>query len=365
MNIDNLITKAIDLQPLTLEEGVFLYRNAPLSVLSFAANEIKNRFRKPEDRNKVGWIIDRNINLSNICVTRCKFCNFSRSKNSPEAYVTTMEQYREKISELFAAGGNQVLLQGGMNPDFGLDFYCKLFSDLKREFPGVVLHALGPAEVAYLSKTSNLSYREVLEKLHASGLDSLPGAGAEILVDRVRKIVSPAKCSAGEWLEVMHQAHVLNLPTSCTMMFGHVETLEERIQHLIALRQTQARKPEYSQGFVTFIPWPFCSEDTRLVKEFCVFAPVSGEEYIRMIAISRLMLNNIANIQASWLTVGKEIAQICLHSGANDFGSIMMEEHVVSAAGANYSLDSNEMIAAIREAGFVPVRRNSRYEFME
>ncbi|MBP5503176.1 MAG: dehypoxanthine futalosine cyclase [Bacteroidales bacterium] len=365
MNIDSIISKALVLQPLTLDEGVFLYRNAPLSVLSFAANEIKNRFRKPEDRNKVGWIIDRNINLSNICVTRCKFCNFSRSKNSPEAYVTTMEQYREKISALFAAGGNQVLLQGGMNPDFGMDFYCKLFSDLKREFPGVVLHALGPAEVAYLSKTSNLSYREVLEKLHASGLDSLPGAGAEILVDRVRKIVSPAKCSAVEWLEVMHQAHVLNLPTSCTMMFGHVETLEERIQHLIALRDTQARKPEYSQGFVTFIPWPFCSEDTRLVKEYGMFAPISGEEYIRLIAISRLMLNNIANIQASWLTVGKEIAQICLHSGANDFGSIMMEEHVVSAAGAKYSLDSNEMIAAIRQAGFVPVRRNSRYEFVE
>lgn len=365
MNIDSIISKTLNKQPLTLDEGVFLYKNAPLSLLSAAANEVKNSFKKPEDYNKVGWIIDRNINLSNICVTRCKFCNFSRSKNSPEAYVTTMEQYREKISALFAAGGKQVLLQGGMNPDFGMDFYCKLFSDLKREFPGVVLHALGPAEIAYLSKTSGLTYREVLEKLHAAGLDSLPGAGAEILVDRVRKIVSPAKCSAGEWLEVMHQAHVLNLPTSCTMMFGHVETLEERIQHLIVLRDTQARKPEYSQGFVTFIPWPFCSEDTRLVKEYGMFAPISGEEYIRLIAISRLMLNNIANIQASWLTVGKEIAQICLHSGANDFGSIMMEEHVVSAAGANYSLDSNEMIAAIRQAGFVPVRRNSRYQFVE
>lgn len=364
MNIDSILNKAINLEPLTSEEGLFLYKNTPLALLSVAANEVKNSFKKPEDYNKVGWIIDRNINLSNICVTRCKFCNFSRSKNSPEAYVTTMEQYREKISALFAAGGNQVLLQGGMNPDFGMDFYCKLFSDLKSEFPGVALHALGPAEIAYLSKTSGLTYREVLEKLHAAGLDSLPGAGAEILVDRVRKIVSPAKCSAGEWLEVMHQAHVLNLPTSCTMMFGHVETLEERIQHLIALRETQTRKPEYSQGFVTFIPWPFCSEDTRLVKEYGMFAPVLGEEYIRMIAISRLMLNNIANIQASWLTVGKEIAQICLHSGANDFGSIMMEEHVVSAAGANYSLDSNEMIAAIREAGFEPCRRNSRYEFV-
>jgi len=365
MNIDYIIGKALRKEPLTLDEGAYIYENSPLSELSFAADELKNSFKKPEDRNKVGWIIDRNINLSNICVTRCKFCNFSRSKNSPEAYVTTMDEYRQKIDGLFKAGGNQILLQGGMNPDFGLDFYCKLFSDLKSGFPGLVLHALGPAEVAYLSKTSQLSYREVLEKLHAAGLDSLPGAGAEILVDRVRKIVSPAKCSAKEWLDVMHEAHVMNLPTSATMMFGHVETLEERIQHLISLRETQARKPDYSQGFVTFVPWPFCSEDTRLEKEHGTFAKVSGEEYIRLVAVSRLILNNIVNIQASWLTVGKQIAQVCLHSGANDFGSIMMEEHVVSSAGAKYSLDSNEMIAAIREAGFVPCRRNSRYEFVE
>jgi cyclic dehypoxanthinyl futalosine synthase len=172
--------------------------------------------------------------------------------------------------------------------------------------------------------------------------------------------VSPAKCSAADWLEVMHQAHILNLPTSATMMFGHVETIRERIEHLAALRETQSRKPDYSQGFVTFIPWPFCSDGTRLEKELGPFAPVDGDEYVRMIAISRLMLNNIRNIQASWLTVGKSIGQVCLHSGANDFGSIMMEEHVVSAAGANYSLDSNEMVVAIREAGFVPCRRNSR-----
>lgn len=365
MNTEELLERALRMEPLTVDEGEFLYMNAPLAELSYVANEIKNKLRPEADRQKVGWIVDRNINLSNICSTRCKFCNFSRSKNSPEAFVTTMDEYRQKISELFKAGGRQVLLQGGMNKDFGLDFYTDLFSELKRNFPGLVLHALGPAEVAYLSHTSGKSYYETLSILHDSGLDSLPGAGAEILVDRVRKIVSPAKCSAAEWLEVMHQAHVLNLATSATMMFGHVETVRERIEHLVALRDTQARKPEYSDGFITFIPWPFWSEGTRLAKELGPFAQIQGDEYVRLIAISRIMLTNIKNIQASWLTVGKGVSQVCLHSGANDFGSIMMEEHVVSSAGANYSLDKNEMVVAIREAGFIPCRRNSRYEWEE
>ena len=364
MHLNTIYNKALDLQPITIDEGEYLFNNAPLAELSYIANEIKNKLRPAEDRKKVGWIIDRNINLSNICSTHCKFCNFSRASNSDEAYVTTMDVYKQKIGELFAAGGRQVLLQGGMHKMFGLDFYCNLFSELKRTFPGLILHALGPAEVAFISKTANLSFYDTLKRLHESGLDSLPGAGAEILVDRVRKIVSPAKCSAADWLEVMHQAHVLNLPTSATMMFGHVETIRERIEHLAALRETQSRKPDYSQGFVTFIPWPFCSDGTRLEKELGPFAPIEGDEYVRMIAISRLMLNNIRNIQASWLTVGKSIGQVCLHSGANDFGSIMMEEHVVSAAGANYSLDQNEMVVAIREAGFEPCRRNSRYEFV-
>lgn len=363
MNIEELLSRALNLEPLSVDEGEYLYMNAPLAELSYVANEIKNKLRPLADRNKVGWIIDRNINLSNICSTRCKFCNFSRSKNSPEAYVTSMDEYKQKINELFAAGGRQILLQGGMNKDFGLDFYTKLFSDLKAAFPGLILHALGPAEVAYLSGISGLSYYDTLDKLHQSGLDSLPGAGAEILVDRVRSIVSPAKCSAAEWLEVMHQAHVLNLPTSATMMFGHVETVRERIEHLVALRDTQSRKPDYSEGFITFIPWPFWSEGTRLEREMGAFARIQGDEYVRMIAISRIMLTNIKNIQASWLTVGKGVAQVCLHSGANDFGSIMMEEHVVSSAGANYSLDQNEMVMAIREAGFEPCRRNSRYQW--
>ena len=364
MNIEEILNKAVELQPVTAEEGKFLFFNAPLAVLSFCANEVKNKLRPKENRNKVGWIIDRNINLSNICITRCKFCNFSRSKNSPEAFVTTMDGYRQKISELFKIGGRQVLLQGGMNPDFTLEKYCELFSELKKNFPGVILHALGPAEIAYISKQSKKSYREILETLHSSGLDSLPGAGAEILVDRVRKIISPAKCSAQEWLDVMHEAHCLNLPTSATMVFGHVETIGERMEHLVKLRECQAQKPEGSEGFITFIPWPFYSKGTRLEKEFGKFPEISSDEYIRMIAVSRLMLTNIKNIQASWLTVGKAAGQVCLHSGANDFGSIMMEEHVVSAAGANYSLNENEMVVAIKEAGFEPRQRNSRYEFV-
>ena len=365
MTVQDILCKAIDLEPITAEEGEFLFYNASLGELSYCANQVKNKLRKPEDRNYVGWIIDRNINLSNICITRCKFCNFSRSKFSADAYITSMDEYKQKVGELFRAGGRQVLLQGGMSKDFGLDFYCNLFSSLKKNFPGIVLHALGPAEIAFISKQAGKSYFETLSILHDSGLDSLPGAGAEILVDRVRKIISPAKCSSDEWLEVMHQAHVLNLPTSATMVFGHVETVLERMQHLVKIRETQKRRPEGSEGFITFIPWPFYSEGTRLDAELGPFAKISGDEYVRMIAISRLILNNVKNIQASWLTVGKTIGQVCLHSGANDFGSIMMEEHVVSAAGANYSLDKNEMVVAIREAGFIPRRRDSSYNWVE
>ena len=360
-NYAQILSEALNGKEISASEGELLYNNAPLSQLIFVANQLKNRAKKGME-NKVGWIIDRNINLSNICVTGCKFCNFSRTPHSPEAYVTSMDEYEQKISELFRLGGNQILLQGGMNPLFDLDWYCNLFKTLKQKFPKLVLHALGPAEIAYLSKKSGKTYYEVLKTLKESGLDSLPGAGAEILVDRVRKIISPAKCSASQWLEVMHQAHILNLPTSATMVYGHVETVLERMQHLEALRQTQKQKPDYSEGFITFIAWPFWSQGTKLEKKFGKFPTISGNEYIRMNAIARIMLTNIPNIQASWLTVGKPIGQICLHGGANDFGSIMIEEHVVSAAGANFSLNKNQMVDAIEEAGFKPYLRDNRYK---
>ena len=256
-----------------------------------------------------------------------------------------------------------MLLQGGLHPKLGLDFYTNLFKTLKNEFPNLKLHALGPAEIHHLSRIEKATYKEVLEQLIKSGLDSLPGAGAEILTDRVRKIVSPGKCNSQQWLDVMEQAHILNIPTSATMMFGFIETKQERIKHLIKIRDLQQKKPNYSNGFITFVPWTFQGEDTVLQKKYKDISKVTANEYLKIIAISRIVLNNIENIQASWLTVGKETAQISLHCGANDFGSIMIEENVVSAAGANYQFNAESIQKAITEAGFIPKQRNQKYEF--
>ena len=359
MELKELYTKSLDLAPLSLEEGTFLYNTAPLEELMFIGNCLR-QLHKPG--NKVGWMIDRNVNITNICFSQCLFCNFCRRKNSPDAYITTREDYSKKIEEMFALGGDQLLLQGGLNRDLGLNFYTDLFKGLKDQYPALKLHALGPPEVVYLSKKEGLNYAQVLQRLMDAGLDSLPGAGAEILSDRVRKIVSPAKATTGEWLGVMEAAHDLNLPTSATMMYGHAETIEERIEHLIRLRDLQSRKKSDAYGFITFIPWPFQDKGTRLAESPGFQSSYSGPDYIRLIAVSRIMLNNVANIQASILTVGKEIAMVSLHTGANDLGSVMIEENVVSSAGGGNRFDAAEMKAIIREAGFNPVRRNQKYE---
>ncbi len=362
MECKSLYIKALNNEKLSFEEGLFLYENAPLSELMFLANELRKKF-KPE--RKVGWIIDRNINITNGCFVQCKFCNFHRKINDSEVFITSISEYKEKINELFFLGGNQILLQGGLHPNLNLKFYCNLFENLKNLFPNLKLHALGPAEIIHLTKIENLSICKVLEFLIESGLDSLPGAGAEILNDRVRKIISPAKCTAAEWSAVMHEAHRLNLPTSATMMFGHIETFAERIEHLILLRDLQEKKPKYSKGFITFVLWTFQGENTVLQQQFSdSLQKVSASEYLRMVSISRVLLNNIENIQTSWLTVGKEIAQLSLYAGANDFGSIMIEENVVKSAGANYSFDASEIQKAICEAGFLPQQRNQKYEFI-
>ena len=358
MTMETLIRKALQGEFLTVEEGKFLFENAALARLMAAGHEIRMRIH-PEPM--VTWIIDRNVNITNVCVSGCKFCNFYRTGKSPDAYITTIPEYCAKIEEMKRLGGNQLLLQGGLHPKLSLDFYENLFSDLKKHYPDVRLHALGPPEVAYLAGKAGLSHKEVLTRLVAAGLDSLPGAGAEILVDRVRKILSPVKCSAGEWLEVMHAAHELDLTTSATMMFGHIETIDERMQHLVSLRDLQARKPDGHKGFLSFIPWPFQDDRTVLREKSGVFNKVTADEYIRMIAIARIMLPNIRNIQASWLTVGKETAQLCLHAGANDFGSIMIEENVVRVAGASHKFDAEGIQAAIREAGFEPRRRDQDF----
>lgn len=354
-----ILQKALQGSHLTLDEGLTLYLNASTAELMFAANEVRKRLHPG---NKVTWLIDRNVNYTNVCVSGCQFCNFYRGANHREAYITTIEQYKEKIDELFARGGEQLLFQGGMHPKLGLDFYTGLFRQLKELYPRLKLHALGPPEVVHISKLEGITYRETLEQLIAAGLDSLPGAGAEILSDRVRGSISKNKCTVGEWLDVMRDAHKLGLTTSATMMFGHIETMEERIQHMIFIREVQDEKPAGATGFISFIPWPFQDEGTSLKKIYGITNSVTSEEYVRTIAMSRLMLPNIPNIQASWLTVGKDTAQLCLHAGANDFGSIMIEENVVSVAGANYKFDEEGIQRAIKEAGFEPQLRNQQFE---
>lgn len=362
MQLAELYKKAIDFEFLSIEEGVFLFENAPLSELMKIADELR-KIQVPH--GKVTWIIDRNLNTTNVCVANCKFCNFYRIPGHVESYITDIETYKVKIDETIRYGGDQLLLQGGHHPDLGLSFYVNLFKQLKQLYPNIKLHALGPPEIAHITKLENSTHRQVLMALKEAGHDSLPGAGAEILNDRVRRLVSKGKCGAQEWLDIMHEAHELNITTSATMMFGHVETISERFEHLVKLREVQSRKPAEAKGFLAFIPWTFQDADTLLTRIRGVHNLTTPEEYIRMIALSRIMLPNVKNIQASWLTVGKEVAQLCLHSGANDFGSIMIEENVVSAAGAPHRFTAKGIQQAIREAGFEPQLRNQQYEFRQ
>ena len=362
MVISDLLQRALNFENLSDEEGVFLFENAATAELMYVANKMRQHH---VPGSTVTWIIDRNSNTTNVCNANCKFCNFYRRPGHDEAYITSIEDYKQKIEETFAFGGEQLLLQGGHHPDLGLAFYVDLFKNLKQLYPNLKLHALGPPEVAHITKFEKSTHYEVLKALKEAGLDSLPGAGAEILDDRVRRLISKGKCGAEEWLEVMHQAHNLDLTTSATMMFGHIETNLERMQHLTKIRDIQAKKPTNAKGFLAFIPWPFMDEGTLLKKIKRARNTVTGDEYIRMIAMSRIMLPNVKNIQASWLTVGKQVAQVCLHAGANDFGSIMIEENVVSAAGAAFRFTADGIQQAIRDAGFTPQLRNQQYEYRD
>lgn len=363
MKADELLKRALNLDFLSIEEGMHLYNNVPTAELMYVGNELRKTHKK--NSNKVTWIIDRNANTTNVCIANCKFCNFYRIPGHKEAYITDIETYKRKISETFRYGGEQLLLQGGHHPELGLKYYCDLFRELKQLFPTLKLHALGPPEIAHITKLEKSTHIEVLKALIDAGLDSLPGAGAEILNDRVRRLISKGKCNGREWLDVMRAAHKLKLTTSATMMFGHVETVYERFEHLVWLREVQSEKPADAKGFLAFIPWPFQDEGTLLQRFKGIKNNVSGDEYIRMLALSRIMLPNIENIQASWLTVGKEVAQLCLHAGANDFGSIMIEENVVSAAGAPHRFTYKSIQEAIKEAGFDPQLRNQQYEERE
>ncbi|MCD7962677.1 MAG: CofH family radical SAM protein [Rikenellaceae bacterium] len=359
MELNKIYDKALNNIDLTVDEAVYLWNNAPLSELMFIADILRSR---AVGSDIVTWQIDRNVNITNVCISGCKFCNFHcRLIEKEKSFITTVEEYKKKIDETISLNGDQLLLQGGLHPELGIEFYEELFRTLKGDYPGFKLHALGPPEIIHISKLSRLDIKTVLQRLTDAGLDSLPGAGAEILDNEIRRRISPGKCTADQWLDVMRIAHGMNIATSATMMYGHVETVRHRMEHLAKIRDLQAECPGKNYGFIAFIPWIFRSTGTKLGKDVeTVFHP---SEYLRMIAMSRIVLNNIRNIQASWLTVGKETAQIALHAGANDMGSIMIEENVVSSAGARNSFDAEGIQQAIREAGFEPKLRDQKYRY--
>jgi cyclic dehypoxanthinyl futalosine synthase len=330
------------------EDWLTLAHKADLYELGWAAQAIRQRLHP---HPTVTYVRDRNINYTDICLSGCSFCAFFKAPGDPRGRVLSTEELLQKIRETQALGGTQILLQGGLHPDLPLDFYEAMLRAMKAT--GIHIHGFSPPEICHFSTLFQLSIPEVLRRLQAAGLDSLPGGGAEILVDRVRRHLAPRKCSTKDWLEVMEQAHALGMRSSATMMFGHIETWEERLEHLEHLRALQDR----TGGFTAFIPWPFQPDHTALA----ALEKTSGLAYLRMLALSRIYLDNIANLQASWVTQGPKIAQIALFFGANDFGSTMIEENVVAAAGVHFRLSEEEIRHLILGAGFQPEQRLMDY----
>ncbi len=349
--IKKIISKAATGKRLNAEEGLVLYQEADLLTLGELANSIRKRLH-PE--RLVSFVVDRNINYTNICVNKCKFCAFYRDENSPEAYVLSRDEIFRKIEETIAQGGTQILMQGGVHPDLGIEYFEDLFSSIKSRFT-IQIHSLSPAEVSFVAKKADIDVTAALKRLKASGLDSIPGGGAEILVDRVRRKVSPNKIRWRQWAEVMKCAQALGMPTTATMMFGSLETRKEIVEHLIRLRDIQ----DETGGFTAFIPWTFQPGNTELGGR-----QASGVEYLKTLAFSRIMLDNFQNIQASWVTQGAKIAQVALEFGANDFGSTMIEENVVAAAGITFRMTRQEIVHMIADAGYIPAQRDTRYNVL-
>jgi cyclic dehypoxanthinyl futalosine synthase len=347
---------------ITAEEGLFLLDHADLTTLSCLADSV--RWSKHPER-LVSYVIDRNINYTNFCNAFCTFCAFYRAPRHEEGYVLPYETIAEKVRELQATGGHQVLLQGGHNPDLRIEWYEDLFRRLKSDFPTLWLHALSPPEIVHIYKSSRIPLAEAVARLKAAGLDSIPGGGAEILVDSVRTRLATNKCSTGEWLGVMEEAHRQGLRSTATMMFGHIETRAERVEHLARVRELQDR----TGGFTAFICWTFQPGNTELAEAANAsgrepLAEATSAEYLRTLAVSRVFLDNIDNVQSSWVTQGPRIGIVSLSFGANDMGSTMFEENVVSAAGTTHSMNEAEIARAVRAAGFTPVRRNMQYELL-
>jgi cyclic dehypoxanthinyl futalosine synthase len=336
---------------ITVAEGLRLARQGGFHQLGFLADSVRQRLH-PEP--VVTYVIDRNINYTDICISACKFCAFFKGPEEEGGYVLTHEELGRKIEETKELGGTQILLQGGLHPDKPLEFYEEMLRYIKSH--DIHIHGFSPPEVCHFANLSGLSVPEVIVRLQKAGLDSIPGGGAEILTDRVRNETAPRKCSADEWLNVMEEAHMLGMRTTATMMFGHIETIEERFEHLDRLRQLQDR----TGGFTAFIPWPFQPANSVLHH----LPTATGVEYLRMLAISRIFLDNFDNIQASWVTQGAKIAQVSLYFGANDFGSTMIEENVVAAAGVDFKLSEQEIRKLVEGTGRTPRQRTMDYSLV-
>ncbi len=350
--INPIIKKVESGKRIDAGEGLVLFKNADLVTMGELANGIKRRLL-PE--RLVTFVVDRNINYTNICVNKCKFCAFYREAGSPDAYLLPKDEIFKKIEETIAQGGSQILMQGGVHPDLGIDYFEDLFRAIKSRYT-IQIHSLSPAEISFVAKKDSLSIKDAILRLKAAGLDSIPGGGAEILVDRVRKKVSPNKIRWRQWADVMKEAQKLGMPTTATMMFGSLETDKELIEHLVRIRDIQ----EETGGFTAFIPWTYQPGNTELGGR-----PATAVEYLKVLALSRIMLDNFQNIQASWVTQGAKIAQVALEFGANDFGSTMIEENVVAAAGISFRMTKQEIISIIKDAGYTPAQRDTRYSILK
>jgi cyclic dehypoxanthinyl futalosine synthase len=356
---ESIVDKVLAGERITITDARELYY-VPLNELGELAN-VRRQHAKAKacdgrGNEIVTFIIDRNINYTNVCNVYCKFCAFYRTEKDADHYVLSHEQIDEKLDELSAVGGVQILLQGGHHPKLGIDHYLSLLSHIREKYPHINVHGFSPPEFNHFAEVFGMPLREVIAKFKEAGLGSIPGGGGEILVDRVRQRISPLKCMSDQWLEVMAIAHEMGLNSSATMMFGHVESLDDRLEHLQRLRDQQ----DATNGFTAFICWTFQAENTVLKAE-----PVGAAEYLRMQALSRIFLDNFENVQSSWVTQGPKIGQVALKFGANDFGSVMMEENVVSSAGTSFRLDSAEICNLIRGAGYEPHRRNNWYQLLD
>jgi cyclic dehypoxanthinyl futalosine synthase len=352
MKNDTIICKVTAGNRLNADEALALYTEADLLTLGEMANAVRKRLH-PE--RIVTFVVDRNINYTNICINKCKFCAFYRNEGSPEAYLLTREEIIKKIEETIALGGTQILMQGGVHPDLGIEYFEDLLSGIKARFK-IQVHSLSPAEVTHLAKKAGITILDAVKRLRSAGLDSIPGGGAEILVDSVREQVSPNKIRWKEWADVMKTAHSLGMPSTATMMFGSLETQEDILRHLVRVREIQ----DETRGFTAFIPWTYQPGNTELGGR-----TATAVEYLKTLALSRIMLDNVPNIQASWVTQGAKIAQVALEFGANDFGSTMIEENVVAAAGVTFRMSRQEIVDIIADAGYIPAQRDTKYNILK